>query len=218
MVYALVMIIDLAFAVSLIILAYYWFKRRKNKVAYQKKFYFSIISSVALLVLLGFSTQLIPTDNSKDETSSKPSEQQVQKNSTKNKENSSKTTDDNDSYTSTQVNKINHQLVLNLKDDQKDADKGDQNYDWSNYVLKIKIQKNKTAYVYVDGSFMNLSEEARKLVGKRTNGLIGTSIATAGIDYALEEGREGIYMSFYNGPQAIGHSKYTDHTSFKWYE
>ncbi|ALJ24021.1 hypothetical protein AO203_09700 [Lactobacillus gallinarum] len=65
---------------------------------------------------------------------------------------------------------------------------------------------------------MNLSEEDRKIVGEHTNGLIGAAIAMAGIDYTPEEGREGVYMSFYNGPQAIGRSRYTDNTSFKWYK
>ena len=125
---------------------------------------------------------------------------------------------DDDNYTSTQIKAINKQLVLDLEDDQNSAINGDSNYNWAPYILKIQINKNKTANVYVDGDFMDLSESDRQIVGQGANGLIGRSIVTAGIDYTPEEGREGVYLSFYNGPQAIGHSRFTDHSNFKWYK
>lgn len=215
--YVLFFIVDLAFFISLLVLIYYWLRRRKNKKVYQKKFLYSTLASVVLLFLLGGTSQLIPTNNSEKSASNESSREKTQESSTKEKNNSDETSD-NDSYTQEQIKKINHQLVLALKDDQKDANNGNKKYNWSLYLLKIEIQKNKSAYVYVDGNFMDLSEENRKIVGEHTNGLIGAAIATAGIDYSPEEGREGVYMSFYNGPQAIGHSKFSDHVLFKWYK
>lgn len=125
--------------------------------------------------------------------------------------------DTDDHYSASTVKKINKQLKKDLTEDQKFATQGNEKYDYANYILKIEIQSNKTAYVWVDGSFTGLSEEARNTVAQRTNGLIGTSIVSAGVDYTPEEGQEGIYMSFWNGKIAIGHSR-SDHSQFKWYK
>lgn len=219
MAYFLVGIIDLFFVISLIATIYFGFRARKNKETYQKKFRHSIIATIVLFIFLAGSSQLIPDTSTNNETKSSTSSKQkdIQSSSSSRKENKIKSSNDAN-YTKSEIKKINHQLVLALKNDQKDANNGDERYNWANYILKILIQKNKTAYVYVDGNFMNLSEEDRKIVGEHTNGLIGAAIAMAGIDYTPEEGREGVYMSFYNGPQAIGRSRYTDNTSFKWYK
>lgn len=208
---------DVAFFISLIVTVYFGFRSKKNKEAYRDKFNHSIIAAFVFFILLLASSSLMP-DTSSDESASKPKEEKVQSSSSSEEEtqSSSEEENDDDQLTASQVTKINKQLVANLEDDQNDAKGGNKNSDWSNYVLKIVINQNWQATVYVDGSFVDLNEDARNEVASRTNGLIGRSIVIAGVDYSPERSREGIYMNFHNGPDILGRSRFTDHTSIKW--
>ncbi|MGN1272348.1 MAG: hypothetical protein ACI4T3_04365 [Lactobacillus sp.] len=213
--------IELAFAIALLWTIFSWFKSRKSK--NKEMFKKSLAVTVALLVVGAVLVNIfVPSkeNSTSNRSTTNKVAKKVKKNSNQSKQSSSSSSkEDNpsDTYTAKQVKKINKQLILDLKDDQDSATSGDKNYDWSQYVLKIKVNRDKNASVYVDGSFMDLSEGSRKIVGEKTIGLIGRSIVTAGVDMSLEEGRQGVYLNFYNGPQAIGHSKYSDHTEFKWY-
>lgn len=221
-----VLIFDWAFVIGLVITVYFAFKGRKQKERYKSKLTKSAIFTGSAFLLFMFSTQFLPetvTTDEKEEAkqSSVKTKPKAKSSNNSSEEEISESTEngtDDDNYTSTQIKAINKQLVLDLEDDQNSAINGDSNYNWAPYILKIQINKNKTANVYVDGDFMDLSESDRQIVGQGANGLIGRSIVTAGIDYTPEEGREGVYLSFYNGPQAIGHSRFTDHSNFKWYK
>ncbi len=223
---AFVIIFDWAFVIGLVITIYFGFKSRKQKEKYKSKLTKSAVFTGLALLLFIFSFQFLPKTETTDEkeevkqSSVRTKSKTQSSNSSSAEEISDKNDDevDKDNYTSKQIKAINKQLVLDLEDDQNSAIKGDSNYNWAPYILKIQINKDKSANVYVSGDFMDLSEDDRKIVGQGANGLIGRSIVTVGIDYTPEEGREGVYLSFYNGYQAIGHSRLIDHSKFKWYK
>lgn len=205
--------------------AYFIFDRaRKGKVINNgtKKFWISAAIS-AIFIVSGFGISFIESsvnsDNSNEVAEQSSSSSSESSNDEEDTSSSSdeEETDDN-KFTSTEIKKINKQLAKDLADNQKDATNGNKNYDYANYLLKITVDTNKHAKVVVDGSFTNLSEDAKNFVGEKTNGLIGRSIATAGVDYTPEDGREGTYMNFYNGRVAIGHSRFISNTKFKWYK
>lgn len=86
---------------------------------------------------------------------------------------------------------------------------------WQKIKAKEPTKMTRKAFFFC-GGFVKLSEAARNEVASHANGLIGRSVVTAGVDYSPEQGREGIYMNFRNGPQSLGRSRFTDHTSIKW--
>lgn len=213
----IMVLMDLGFFISLFLTIYYAVKSKKQKETYKIKLRYSAIAAVGFFALFALLMLDLPNNHSNDSSSNEPQKAQTQSSSkSSSKESTSKKEDNNDQLTKSQVKKINNQLVKDLKDDQNDATNGNKNYDWSNYVLKIVINQNWQATVYVDGSFVDLNEDARNEVASRTNGLIGRSIVIAGVDYSPERSREGIYMNFHNGPDILGRSRFTDHTSIKW--
>lgn len=228
-IYPIIGTLDIGFFISLILAIYYFAKGKKQKEAYKSKLKYSSIAAISLFVLFAVSLFTLPSTSTETKQAAK-SETQVkqkqksEKTSSKKAESQSSSEDtsdseaeeDDDSLTKAQVKKINKQLVKDIEEDQKYATNGDTRYDWSQYVLKVTIDDSYIADVYVDGSFLDLSEAARNEVASRTNGLIGGSIVIAGVDYSAERGREGIYMNFHNGPQYLGRSKFTDHTEIKW--
>lgn len=210
-------LMDLAFFVSLFLTIYYAVKGRKQKGSYKKQLRYSSIAAIGFFALFGLLMTNLPNQDSNDSASSEPKKEQTQSSTkTSTKQSTSEKEETSDQLTNSEVKKINRQLVKDLKDDQDDATNGNKNYDWANWVLKIVINKDWQATVYVDGGFTKLSEAARNEVASHVNGLIGRSIVTADVDYSPEQSREGIYMNFHNGPEFLGRSSFTDHTSIKW--
>lgn len=213
----IMVLMDLGFFISLFLTIYYAVKSKKQKETYKIKLRYSAIAAVGFFALFALLMLNLPNNNSNDSSSNEPQKAQTQSSSkSSSKEFTSKKEDNNDQLTKSQVKKINNQLVKDLKDDQNDATNGNKNYDWANWILKITINEDWQATIYVDGGFVKLSEAARNEVASHANGLIGRSVVTAGVDYSPEQGREGIYMNFRNGPQSLGRSRFTDHTSIKW--
>lgn len=226
MIYVLVAFFDIIVIASIVAAIVFWRRSKKYKDNKQekKKMLYSIVTAIIAFALFVVAVQQMPDDSS---SSSEPTTQQSSSTTSssssqtteESKTSSSKSEDTSSHYSQKQVKAINKELVAALKDDQKDATDGNSNYNYANYLVGIKIQPNKTALVYVDGdNFLNLSDDDKQIVGERTSGLIGRAIVTAGVNYSPEENRNGVYMSFYNGPQAIGHSKTFNHTEFKWYK
>lgn len=213
----IMVLMDLAFFVSLFLTIYYAVKGRKQKGSYKKQLRYSSIAAIGFFALFGLLMTNLPNQDSNNSASSKLKKEQTQSSTkTSTKQSTSEKEETSDQLTNSEVKKINRQLVKDLKDDQDDATNGNKNYDWANWVLKIIINKDWQATVYVDGGFTKLSEAARNEVASHVNGLIGRSIVTADVDYSPEQSREGIYMNFHNGPEFLGRSRFTDHTSIKW--
>lgn len=213
----IMVLMDLGFFISLFLTIYYAVKGRKQKGSYKKQLRYSSIAAIGFFALFGLLMTNLPNQDSNDSASSEPKKEQTQSSTkTSTKQSTSEKEETSDQLTNSEVKKINRQLVKDLKDDQDDATNGNKNYDWANWVLKIVINKDWQATVYVDGGFTKLSEAARNEVASHVNGLIGRSIVTADVDYSPEQSREGIYMNFHNGPEFLGRSRFTDHTSIKW--
>lgn len=207
----IIALMDIAFFVSLFLVIYYAVKNKRENGNYKSKLKFSSIAAIGFFALFALLIADLPNTSFNNSASSEPQKEETQS-STK----SSAKEETSDQLTKSEVKKINNQLVKDLKEDQNDATNGNKNYDWANWVLKIAINKDWQATVYVDGGFTKLSEAARNEVASHVNGLIGRSIVTADVDYNSEQGREGIYMNFHNGPEFLGRSRFTDHTSIKW--
>lgn len=210
------LVLFIVFAVP-IMWAYMQAKNKKPVNIKRKTLIISTFLSLVFLILYVVAPFFSPSNNT-NSRETRTSQTQSSSKESSNSSSSEEESNDEDELSAKQIKKINKQLALDLEDDQNDADKGNDDYSWANYVLKITLNKDYQAKVWVDGGFTDLSEETKQLVAKKTNGLIGRSIVTVGIDYSPEQSREGIYMAFYKGSQAIGHSRFTDHTSIKWYK
>lgn len=215
-----IVLMDLGFFAGLILTIYYAVKSKKQKEDYKNKLRYSSIATIGFFALFGLLIMNLVNNGKSynNSASNEPKKEQTQSSSkSSTKEKTSDDEEENDKrLTKSEVKKINKQLVKDLKDDQDDAINGNKNYDWANWVLKVTINEDWVATVYVDGGFTKLSEVAKNEVASHTNGLIGRSIVTVGVDYSLEQGREGIYMNFYNGPEFLGRSRFTDYSSIKW--
>ena len=139
-------------------------------------------------------------------------------NTTKQEQSSSQTNKKTDTK-SVPVAEMNKNLASNLANDKQSAENGDQAAAYSKVIDKVTYNKNKSANVYVNDDFLNLSDNTRKQVADGVDKLINLSIGMSGVDLTPEEGREGNYLSFYTGNNiAVGHSKLTNHQEYKWYK
>ena len=143
---------------------------------------------------------------------------QKENNSAKQEQTSSQTTKKDDTK-KVPVADMNKNLASNLANDKKSAESGDQAAAYSKVIDKVTYNKNKSANVYVDDEFLDLSDDARKQVADGVDKLINLSIGMSGVELSPEEGRAGNYLSFYTGNDiAVGHSKLTNHQEYKWYK
>ena len=209
-------IIEIAFVIALCWTVSTWFRNRKTK---SKEAIKKPLITTVVLFILGMIFANVLTPN-KENTNSGNSTARVAKKSSSGKKqssfSSSKENNESDGYSAKQLKTINKQLVKDLKEDQNFATNGNSNYDYANYVLKITLENKYAAKVMVDGSFNELSDEAKTEVGKRIIKLIQTSILSSGIELSAEDEQTGIRLSVWNGPQFEGHSKATNTYEFKW--
>lgn len=127
------------------------------------------------------------------------------------------------------IKKANKALKKALKEDQgfatgkldengKPTDNGTPNekYDYATYVKSLTYQTSGAVKVQMNEKLTTLNTAQMDEIANKIQGLVNSSLMVEEI-IKPEDASKGVYLNFYYGKRAIGHSKLSDHKEFKWY-
>lgn len=221
---AVLMIFSIVFLVSgiMIILKIIAMKRHSPKSISTKTF---LIAIAACIISLSINIAISSSDNTegtgvpKEVTSSEKNEDESETEDTKK----------DDSDDSAEIKQYNEKIAASLKENQgfangtldKDGnptDNGTPNddFNWALYINSIKYAKDKSLEVQVINDFKALSIDDKKTVINSAQNSALAAISEVK-DVSTETYQSNLYVSIYNGTTAIGHSRMTKYTEFKWY-
>ena len=132
-------------------------------------------------------------------------------------QNDAEDTDTDDSENKVDEKEANKNISMLLKDDQKDATNGDDNYAYALYLKKIKYSEDDID-IQVTSDFFDLSNEQKDVVAEKVQGVVGAGIAMVDSDYEPKDDQEGYHLNFHYGQIAVGHSKMLNSHKYKWYK
>jgi hypothetical protein len=127
------------------------------------------------------------------------------------------------------VKKVNKALKKALKEDQGFAtgkldengnptDNGTPNskYDYATYVNSLTYQSSGAVKVQMNDKLTSLNTAQMDEIAHNVQGLVDSTLMIEEV-ITPEDTTKGVYLNFYYGKRAIGHSKLSDHKEFKWY-
>lgn len=127
------------------------------------------------------------------------------------------------------VKKVNKALKNALKEDQGFATgKLDENgnptengtpnpkFDYATYVNSLKYQSSGAVKVQMNDKLTSLNTAEMDEIAHNVQGLVDSTLMIEEV-ITPEDTTKGVYLNFYYGKRAIGHSKLSDHKEFKWY-
>lgn len=127
------------------------------------------------------------------------------------------------------VKKVNKALKKALKEDQGFATgKLDENgnptengtpnskFDYATYVNSLKYQSSGAVKVQMNDKLTSLNTAEMDEIAHNVQGLVDSTLMIEEV-ITPEDTTKGVYLNFYYGKRAIGHSKLSDHKEFKWY-
>lgn len=127
------------------------------------------------------------------------------------------------------VKKVNKALKKALKEDQGFATgKLDENgnptengtpnpkFDYATYVNSLKYQSSGAVKVQMNDKLTSLNTAEMDEIAHNVQGLVDSTLMIEEV-ITSEDTTKGVYLNFYYGKRAIGHSKLSDHKEFKWY-
>lgn len=127
------------------------------------------------------------------------------------------------------VKKVNKALKKALKEDQGFAtgkldengnptDNGTPNpkFDYATYVNSLKYQSSGAVKVKMNDKLTSLNTAQMDEIAHNVQGLVDSTLMIEEV-ITPEDTTKGVYLNFYYGKRAIGHSKLSDHKEFKWY-
>lgn len=127
------------------------------------------------------------------------------------------------------VKEVNKALKKALKEDQGFAtgkldengnptDNGTPNpkFDYATYVNSLKYQSSGAVKVQMNDKLTSLNTAQMDEIAHNVQGLVDSTLMIEEI-ITPEDTTKGVYLNFYYGKRAIGHSKLSDHKEFKWY-
>ncbi|WP_049164781.1 hypothetical protein [Ligilactobacillus salivarius] len=127
------------------------------------------------------------------------------------------------------VKKVNKALKKALKEDQGFAtgkldengnptDNGTPNpkFDYATYVNSLKYQSSGAVKVQMNDKLTSLNTAQMDEIAHNVQGLVDSTLMIEEV-ITPEDTTKGVYLNFYYGKRAIGHSKLSDHKEFKWY-
>lgn len=202
-------------------------KDNRKKKPFYKKIWFWILVVLVVLVLGAVSS----TGTEKKSTTKTAQHAKTEKISTKSsseKKSKTKRTKENlktkksDAQASqnsknTKIEKANTELKKYLADEVESFKKGDSNYEWSMYVDKMTLEENGSLRVDLNASALTLSKEQLLAVSQKSQ-QAGMAALTIADSISQEDMTHGIYTSVWCGKRAIGHTKLSDHSTFKIYD
>ena len=89
-------------------------------------------------------------------------------------------------------------------------------YDYATYVKSLTYQSSGAVKVQMNEKLTTLNTAQMDEIASKIQGLAGSTLMVDEI-IKPEDTTKGVYLNFYYGKRAIGHSKLSDHTKFKWY-
>lgn len=127
------------------------------------------------------------------------------------------------------IKKANKALKKALKEDQGFATgKLDENgnptengtpnpkFDYATYVNSLKYQSSGAVKVQMNDKLTSLNTAQMDEIAHNVQGLVDSTLMIEEV-ITPEDTTKGVYLNFYYGKRAIGHSKLSDHKEFKWY-
>lgn len=127
------------------------------------------------------------------------------------------------------VKKVNKALKKALKEDQGFATgKLDENgnptengtpnekYDYATYVKSLTYQTSGAVKVQMNEKLTTLDTAQMDEIANKIQGLVNSTLMVEEI-IKPEDASKGVYLNFYYGKRAIGHSLVSNHSKFKWY-
>lgn len=127
------------------------------------------------------------------------------------------------------IKKANKSLKKALKEDQGFAtgkldengnptDNGTPNskYDYATYVKSLTYQSSGAVKVQMNEKLTTLNTAQMDEIAHNVQGLVDSTLMIEEV-ITPEDTTKGVYLNFYYGKRAIGHSKLSDHKEFKWY-
>ena len=127
------------------------------------------------------------------------------------------------------IKKANKALKKALKEDQGFAtgkldengnptDNGTPNpkFDYATYVNSLKYQSSGAVKVQMNDKLTSLNTAQMDEIAHNVQGLVDSTLMIEEV-ITPENTTKGVYLNFYYGKRAVGHSKLSDHTKFKWY-
>ena len=190
----------------------------KTEVPIKKRWQFWAII-VAIIVVIN----LIPSDptgesspNGSDKSEPESTSKVEKDNSSEDDDSNEQDTDDTDN-SEIDVNEVDKNISMLLKDDQKDASNGDDKYAYALYLKKIKYSEDGID-VQVTTDFFDLTNEQKDVVAEKVQGVVGAGIAMVDSDYEPKDDQEGYHLNFHYGQIAVGHSKMLNSHKYKWYK
>ena len=127
------------------------------------------------------------------------------------------------------VKKVNKALEKALKEDQRFATgKLDENgnptengtpnpkFDYATYVNSLKYQSSGAVKVQMNDKLTSLNTAQMDEIANKIQGLVNSTLMVEEV-IKPEDASKGVYLNFYYGKRAIGHSLVSNHSKFKWY-
>lgn len=127
------------------------------------------------------------------------------------------------------VKKVNKALKKALKEDQGFATgKLDENgnptengtpnpkFDYATYVNSLKYQSSGAVKVQMNDKLTSLNTAQMDEIANKIQGLVNSTLMVEEV-IKPEDASKGVYLNFYYGKRAIGHSLVSNHSKFKWY-
>ena len=127
------------------------------------------------------------------------------------------------------IKKANKALKKALKEDQgfatgkldengKPTENGTPNpkFDYATYVNSLKYQSSGAVKVQMNDKLTSLNTAQMDEIAHNVQGLVDSTLMIEEV-ITPEDTTKGVYLNFYYGKRAIGHSLVSNHSKFKWY-
>lgn len=127
------------------------------------------------------------------------------------------------------IKKANKALKKALKEDQGFAtgkldengnptDNGTPNekYDYATYVKSLTYQTSGAVKVQMNEKLTTLNTAQMDEIANKIQGLVNSTLMVEEV-IKPEDASKGVYLNFYYGKRAIGHSLVSNYSKFKWY-
>lgn len=117
---------------------------------------------------------------------------------------------------SVNTKKVNKALATRLKEDQRFADQGSDDFAFSKYAYKFKVNKDKSLDIYVTGDFKQLSNSEKNEVAHKLQSSASSVLYEENVINDSEYREKPITEFYLNKDVSLGVSKVFNHSEFHW--
>lgn len=207
---------------------------QKKKKPFCKRWWFIVIAIIVVIGAFSDNEDVESDDPEQTEVATDTTEESVAESAEEsNEEPENETTEakeveDEESKENEQIEKINKMLserveqtkgwaLGTLDADGNPTETGEPNpyYDYALYIREISYDGNNLE-MQTDAGFSELSEEQKTIVATQSQNIASTVIGEVE-DWETDKYQNRLYLTVFNGENALGHSKILDVNEFKWY-